>query len=150
MRKKRWIRAVLQYGQYSIIGISCGLIDLGSLNLFLVLWPTDDAVLLALFNTIAYGLAVLNSYIWNSRYTFRSGARHSRAQMVYFVLQALLALGVSNLVFILGVWTLEAFEGVPEWMIHNTAKGLSMFCSATTSFFLMKFVVFRKRKKSWS
>lgn len=80
MVKQKLLRGMFQYGQYSIIGISCGIIDIGTLNLLLFLWPTDQEIWLALFNTIAYSLAVFNSYIWNSRITFRHGHEKSRKQ----------------------------------------------------------------------
>ncbi|HET7577787.1 MAG TPA: GtrA family protein [Bacillales bacterium] len=148
--KDRVIKGILQYCQYSVIGASCGLIDIGSLNLFLYLWPTESDALLALFNSIAYGLAVLNSYIWNSRITFRKGARKDYRQVGLFILQALISLVISDLVFVLAIHGFREFSLFPNWMIHNASKGLSMFLSSTSSFFFMKFLVFRRKKESFA
>lgn len=145
-RKDRFIKGILQYLQYSVIGISCGIIDIGSLNLFLLLWPTDNSVLLAIFNSISYGLAVLNSYIWNSRITFRKQAQKDYLQVVLFIIQAIISLGISDLSLVVAVHGFETFPILPSWFIYNASKGLSMFLSATSSFFFMKFMVFRKRK----
>lgn len=144
--KDRFTKGILQYAQYSVIGISCGIIDIGSLNLFLILWPTHNSSLLATFNSIAYGLAVLNSYIWNSRFTFRKQARKSYRQMGLFIAQALVSLAISDLVLVFAVDGFNHFFILPNWFVYNASKGLSMFLSSTSSFFFMKFLVFRKIK----
>lgn len=148
--KNRLLHGLLQYFQYSAIGISCGVIDIGSLNLFLFLWPTDQSLLLTVYNSVAYGLAVLNSYIWNSRLTFRAGTEKGYRQKILFIIQAGVSLLISNVVLLLAVDGLEWLPFLPLWLVHNTAKGISMFCSATASFFFMKFVVFRRRQHKQS
>lgn len=144
--KNRLVKGITQYAQYSVIGISCGVIDIGSLNLFLFLWPTDQTFLLALFNSIAYGLAVLNSYIWNSRLTFRKGTEKGYRQKAFFVIQAGLSLIISNVTLLLAVDALNWLSFFPLWFVYNAAKGISMFCSSTSSFFFMKFLVFREKE----
>ncbi|EIM06934.1 hypothetical protein A1A1_08199 [Planococcus antarcticus DSM 14505] len=56
-------RTPVQPLQFTAIGISNAAIDIGSLNLPLLLHPTDHGVLLVLSNTIAYCLAMGNSYL---------------------------------------------------------------------------------------
>jgi putative flippase GtrA len=136
--------------QFSFIGVTNALIDIGSLNILLFLWPTEKTSLLLIFNTIAYTLAIINSYIWNSKYTFKHKANFNYKELGLFLFQAFIALLVSNLVFI-GVYQLLKnwfFIPIPKFVNQNISKGMAMFLSSLTSFVLMKYLVFRKRKQA--
>ncbi|WP_254901145.1 GtrA family protein [Tuberibacillus sp. Marseille-P3662] len=136
----------MQYTQFNLIGITNGIIDIASFNLLLWLWPTEQGGLLLLYNSISYFLAVLNSYIWNARFTFRDNVKKGWSkQKIWFVLQAIASLFISNLTFFLGNQLLN-WIGLPKWLVDNVAKGLAMFVSATASFIFMKWIVFRKGK----
>jgi putative flippase GtrA len=131
------------------VGLTSGALDLGSLNLLLLIWPTSNHVLLVIFNTFAYALAVLNSYIWNSRYTFKEVNSNSHGQKVAFIVQAIISLFISDGVLYVGTTLLTMTHWFPKLVVYNIAKLLSMFLSSLASFFFMKFFVFRK-KSSYS
>ncbi|HET6871406.1 MAG TPA: GtrA family protein [Sporolactobacillaceae bacterium] len=143
------IRGFIQYIKFGAVGLTSGALDLGSLNLLLFIWPTSNHVLLVIFNTFAYDLAVLNSYIWNSRYTFKEGNSNSHGQKVAFILQAIISLFISDGVLYVGTSLLTTTHWFPKLVVYNIAKLLSMFLSSLASFFFMKFFVFRK-KSSYS
>lgn len=136
-----------QYSQFAIIGLVSGGIDLGSLNLLLYFWPTENSMMLTVFNTIAYALAVTNSYIWNTRFTFKHRASDSAGQIGGFVAQAIASLIISNLVFVLAVKGFGYADWFPKWLNYNVSKLLSMFLSSLASFFFMKFLVFKRKKE---
>ncbi|SFP86956.1 GtrA family protein [Salibacterium halotolerans] len=142
MAKKEQTKGPFQFMQFSVIGLTNAGVDIGTLNLLLLLFPTDERGLLALFNTIAYSLAVANSYFWNVMITFRNSAEGSRRQRLMFILQGIVSLGVNNIVF-LGANQLLEMAGVPRWLRYNAAKGCAMFLSFTASFFMIKFFVFQ-------
>ncbi|CQR46522.1 GtrA-like protein [Paraliobacillus sp. PM-2] len=140
-KKLKW-----QVIQFSAIGGSNAIVDIISLNILLAIWPSTNHTILLLFNTISYVLAILNSYIWNTKYTFRHRAFFSRKELILFITQAIIALGVSNLVF-LGVFELledQTLMPFSKFIIQNIAKGAAMFLSSATSFLLMKFMVFTR------
>ncbi len=139
-------RGAFQVVQFSMIGVLNALVDIGSLNLLLLIWPTGDHEVLLLFNSIAYTLAIINSYIWNSRLTFRKHAVNNWREKTHFFVQAGISLLISNAVFLISIDILSLLS-FPLWMIHNMAKGLAMFLSSTASFFFMKFFVFRRLKR---
>ncbi|MBA2782234.1 MAG: GtrA family protein [Rubrobacteraceae bacterium] len=62
-----------RFSKFSIVGLSNAAIDIGVLNLFLWLEPTRDVTLLVIYNGVALVLANLNSYAWNTLWTFRGG-----------------------------------------------------------------------------
>lgn len=147
MGKSRKRRAPIQRMQFTVIGLANAAVDIGSLNLLLLLFYTEDRGTLLLYNTIAYTLAITNSYIWNSFFTFRETAKGTAKQRIKFILQGLLSLGINNGVF-LASNTLFQFLGVPVWIRHNLAKGLAMFASFAASYFMMKYMVFKGSKRT--
>ncbi|WP_156290084.1 GtrA family protein [Oceanobacillus salinisoli] len=134
---------VFQAIQFSLIGILNALIDIGSLNLLLFLWPTENSLFLLLFNTISYMLAVANSYLWNSNLTFRKTASKNRKEAFYFLIQALISLIISNIVFVGGSFFLGILP-IPTIAEQNIAKGAAMIISSAASFIFMRYFVFQK------
>ncbi|ALX48911.1 GtrA family protein [Lentibacillus amyloliquefaciens] len=135
-------RGPLQFLQFGAIGFANAGIDIGTLNLLLIFFHTDERAMLLLFNTIAYSLAVANSYFWNVNITFKRSAKGSNPQRFKFIAQGIVSLGVSNLVF-LGFNELLELLGVANWLRYNIAKGLAMFLSFLASFFMVKYFVFK-------
>ncbi|WP_130860101.1 GtrA family protein [Gracilibacillus phocaeensis] len=142
MTKQKAKRGPLQFLQFSVIGVSNAGVDIAVLNLLLLLFHPDSRMLLVLCNSIAYSLAVANSYLWNVNITFKRSAIGSKRQRILFVIQGLISLGVSNLVFI-GTNEILDYTGVPNWLRYNLAKGLAMFLSFLSSFFMVKYFVFK-------
>ncbi|MFS0559668.1 GtrA family protein [Terribacillus sp. 179-K 1B1 HS] len=141
-------RTRTQILQFTSIGILNAAVDLAVLNLLLLIWPTKNNLLLLLFNTISYLICIWNSYYWNTRYTFRSQKKSNITEKGLFFAQALIALVISNLVFIAGVAILgaTAFISIPAYVENNIAKGAAMFLSSASSFLFMKYIVFKRKK----
>ncbi len=87
----------IKYAQFSLVGASNMLVDVGALNLFLLIGPTRSPELLVLYNLAALVLANANSYLWNTLWTFRHQARHDARQVGMFSAQGLLNAGVGSL-----------------------------------------------------
>jgi putative flippase GtrA len=139
----RFKRGVLQFARFSLIGALNAVIDLTVLNILLLLWQHANTLELILINSFAYLVAVLNSYIWNTRLTFRGEAIFSTREKTLFAVQALVSLLISNGVFVLFIYWL-GFTSFPMWLVHNGAKGISMALSSICSFFLMKAFIFKR------
>lgn len=146
MKFKRKNLDLKQLFQFLIVGGLNALIDIGSLNIFLSIWPTTDDRLLVLFNTLAYLLAILNSYFWNSRITFRSHAQNSLREKAYFFMQAGISLILSNITFFVSLQILEDFY-LPALLVQNLSKVLAMAVPSSASFLFMKYFVFGKLQK---
>ncbi|WP_067729466.1 GtrA family protein [Oceanobacillus damuensis] len=141
-KKPKRKETVLEIMQFSAIGGSNALIDIGALNLMLFVWPTNDNQLLLLFNTIAYTLAVTNSYVFNANLTFRKRSIKNKKEIIFFSIQALASLIISNIVFI-GGSALLGLLPIPVLLQHNIAKGAAMVLSSSASFFFMRYFVFQ-------
>ncbi|MCA1739786.1 MAG: GtrA family protein [Actinobacteria bacterium] len=130
------------------MGLGNAVVDFGTLNLLLWLWPTGDPVLLALYNTLALVLANANSYFWNTLWTFRRQSRHAdpRQKRVGFGAQALLNVGVNNGLFWV-VTGLLAGTSLPVVVGQNIAKFVSTLGASAFSFLALRYVVFRPRSR---
>ncbi|HET7271345.1 MAG TPA: GtrA family protein [Rubrobacter sp.] len=135
-----------RFSKFSIVGISNSVIDIGVLNLFLWLEPTREVYLLVIYNGIALVLANLNSYVWNTLWTFRSRAEHDLRQIVLFALQVLVNIGVSSGLFWALIHPVIVYTEVPTYLAGNIAKIISVTVASTISFFIMRYVVFSRRR----
>lgn len=141
--KQRDIR--IQYLQFSLIGASNALVDLGILNLLMILHPTHTALGLLADNTIAVSLAIFNSYLWNTRWTFNAEATHTPRQRLLFIAQALLNILINNLVLLGMTSLLPPMQGIAYFIGSNIAKLAAMLVASSTSFLLLRIIVFRPR-----
>jgi putative flippase GtrA len=135
-----------RFSKFSIVGFSNAAVDIGVLNLFLWLDPTRDVHLLVIYNGIALVLANLNSYVWNTLWTFRGRAEHDLRQIVLFALQVLVNIGVSNGLFWALIHPVIVYTEVPTYLAGNVAKILSVTVASVLSFFIMRYVVFSRRR----
>ena len=142
--KESLVQAGIKYTQFSLVGASNALVDLGVLNLLLVLGPTRASGRLVLYNAGALILANVNSYLWNTLWTFRHRANHDARQLSLFVAQAVLNVAVGSLLFWFAAHWLVTYTDLSSWLGGNIAKVLSMVVASTVSFFLLRFIVFRQ------
>jgi membrane protein DedA with SNARE-associated domain/membrane-associated phospholipid phosphatase len=134
----------IKYAQFSLVGISNAMVDLGVLNLLLLIYPTRSPEILVLYNLVALALTNGNSYLWNTLWTFRHHARHDAKQVGAFGLQAAVGIGVSTIVLWLVAHGLVAYANFPPLIGGNVAKLSSMLVGSTTSFLLLRFFIFRR------
>ena len=71
-------------------------------------------------------------------------ARHR--QIVLFALQVLVNIGISNALFWALVHPVIVYTDVPTYLASNVAKIISITVASTISFFLMRYVVFSRRR----
>jgi len=135
-----------RFSKFSLVGLSNAGVDIGVLNLFLWLEPTRNPVELALYNAIALVLANVNSYVWNGLWTFRGRARLSKRQTMLFAAQALVNVAIGSVLFGSLVRPILVYTDIPAYLAGNTAKFISIATASTVSFFLMRYVVFSRRR----
>ena len=137
----------VSYAKFSVVGVTNVVVDYGMLNLLLLLFPTRNHNYLAAYNLVALVLANTNSYLWNTRWTFRSHARHNdHRQKAMFAAQALLNVGVSSVVLWLAARFLFAYTALPSIIVGDLAKILSSVVATTLSFLILRSLVFRDTK----
>ena len=135
-----------RFSKFTVVGFSNFAVDIVVLNLFLWLAPTREPFLLAFYNGVAILAANANSYVWNTLWTFRGRADHDLRQGVLFALQALINIGVSNTLFWALIHPLIVNTEIPTYLVGNVAKLGSVLVASTISFFIMRYVVFSRKR----
>jgi putative flippase GtrA len=137
----------VKYAQFSAVGISNMLVDVGALNLLLLfLAPTRSPELLVLYNVAALVLANANSYLWNTLWTFKEQARHDAKQVGMFTAQGLLNVAVGSALLWLAAHGLRAYTDLSPWLGGNAAKAFSTVSASTVSFLFLRLFVFRPKE----
>ncbi len=145
-RRKKLKSGGKRFSKFTVVGFSNFVVDLGILNLFLWLAPTREPYLLALYNGVAVVAANANSYVWNTLWTFRGRAKRGSRQRVLFALQALLGVAVGSGLFWALVRLLLVRTDLPAYAAGNVAKIVSVMVASTISFFLMRYLVFSRKR----
>ncbi len=147
MRKREKLRrGSIRFSKFTVVGLSNAVVDIGTLNLFLWLQPTRNPLELVLYNGVALVLANVNSYVWNTLWTFRGRAEHNLRQTVLFVLQALVNIAVSNGLFWALIRPVLVYTEVPAYLAGNVAKIISVIVASTLSFFILRYLVFSRKR----
>jgi putative flippase GtrA len=138
----------IRFSKFTVVGLINAFVDIGTLNIFLLFLPTRDPSVLALYNGVALVLANVNSYLWNTRWTFRSRAkRRDPRQRVLFALQALVNISVSNGLFFVLIRPVLVYTDVPAYLAGNVAKIVSVLVASTISFFVLRYLVFSRKRR---
>ena len=141
-------RGGVRFSKFTIVGLSNAVVDIGTLNLFLWFASTRDPSVLVLYNGVALVLANVNSYFWNTRWTFRARAKRRDArQRILFTVQALFNICVSNGLFYVLVHPVLLYTDVPAYLAGNVAKLISVAVASTLSFFVLRYLVFSRKRR---
>ena len=140
-------KTAVKYAQFSIVGGSNALVDIGVLNLLLLISPTRSPEILVAYNVVALVLTNANSYLWNTLWTFRHRARHDARQVGLFTVQGMLNVAVGGLVLWLLAHWLVAYTDLSPLVGGNVAKVVSMVAASSMSFLFLRFFVFRRAKR---
>jgi membrane protein DedA with SNARE-associated domain/membrane-associated phospholipid phosphatase len=140
--------AGVRYVRFSLVGVSNALVDLGAINLLLFAHPTREPWLLVLYNLLALALTNVNSYLWNTLWTFRHHARHDAKQMGLFTLQGVLNAAIgSGVLWAVAHALLALYPALSAQLAGNIAKLASMFVASSASFFFLHYLVFNKKDR---
>jgi membrane protein DedA with SNARE-associated domain/membrane-associated phospholipid phosphatase len=138
--------AGVRYARFSLVGVSNALVDLGAINLLLIVHSTREPWLLVVYNLIALALTNANSYLWNTLWTFRHHARHDARQVGLFTAQGVLNAAVgSGVLWVVAHLLLAYYPGLSAQLAGNVAKVASMFVASSASFLFLHFLVFNKK-----
>jgi putative flippase GtrA len=136
----------VKYAQFSAVGFSNMLVDVGALNLLLLLGPTRSPELLVLYNVGALVLANANSYVWNTLWTFKDQTQHDAKQVGLFTAQGLLNVAVGSALLWLAAHGLRAYTDLSPWLSGNAAKAISTVSASTVSFLFLRLFVFKPKE----
>lgn len=90
---------VRQFVKFGIIGCFGVVIDWGAFYLFNHFF----GVFYLLAKVLSFLLAVVNSYVWNRRWTFRSENKEKAKEFTKFIVAASVGMGLNTLIFYFSV-----------------------------------------------
>jgi len=109
---------VMQIFRFGVVGIINTVVDLSALNILIFLFHTGQAgTMFAVFKTVAFACAVMNSYLMNRSWTFRRVTdKHHVVEGAQFLFISLLGAVVN-----VGTSSYVATYMHPRWGIHTKA-----------------------------
>ena len=139
---------VFQAGKFVLVGGLNTLIDLGALNVLMFLSDIKTGVWFSVFKGISFTAAVVNSYILNKFWTFKStGAEKKGKEFVQFLIVSIFGFGINVGVATLVVNVISPqfpYSGVSEVIWANIGAISATFCAMAWNFIGYKFFVFKK------
>lgn len=138
-----WVGLAVQIIRFGFVGALNTALDLLIFNTFLLLFPTKDTAMLLVYNSTAYAIGSINSFILNKHWTFRHRQRTTRQEVLRFIITTLLGIGCNDLI----IWLIS---GVSHPLIAdarlwaNVSKICAIFGTILISYFGMRLWVFVK------
>ena len=151
-------KSLIQLIKFALVGASNTIVDMivNTVVTFLLNLLFSGGWIVYTAKAIGYACGILNSYVLNSRWTFKEERRQDAREIVSFIAVNLIVLGISlgliwvfTNVFHLDEWWLGL--GLPEWL--TKIIGGRLFCSLLATvicifvnFILNKLFVFKRGK----
>ncbi len=136
-----------QFGKFAAVGTLNTLLDLGVLNLFILLTDISTGVTYSGFKAVSFLTATTNSYFWNKFWTFQSGTPVTGKEYGRFFLFTLIGTAVNVSIASLIVNVVGAPAGVNPKLWANVGALIGVFVSFMLNFLNYRFVVFAKKEK---
>jgi putative flippase GtrA len=131
-------RQVLRFG---LVGGLNTLVDLLILNGLLLLFPTSSTSILLAYNSLAYSIGAVNSFLLNKYWTFGQRQRTTCKELVRFTLTTLCGIGGSSIILWVASNLLHPFL-VNATVWANASKVLAIGGTALISYLGMRLWVF--------
>lgn len=132
---KQYWEPLKQFIKFNVVGILNTAIDLLVFALFNSVFGFGDV----LSKTVSYSCGVLNSYLWNSRWTFKQEQKRTKREFLLFVLVNLVSYGASLAI----LYACRTWFGIENGTVRNL---IATPVSVIINFIGNKLFVFRKRE----
>ena len=141
--QKIWQELILQIIRFGFVGGLNTALDLLIFNAFLLLFPTKSTLMLLVYNSTAYAIGSINSFILNKYWTFRHKQRTTRQEVLRFIITTLLGIGCNDLI----IWLLSGLSHpliADARLWANVSKICAIFGTVLISFLGLRLWVFVK------
>lgn len=143
---KQW-PAMGHFARFAIIGFSNATIDFGLLNVLILTTGISQGLYFSIFKTIGFTAALINSYIWNRYWTFKTEVRRNLREFVIFASvvcgSLLINVGISSLI----VNFIQAPTGISMPIWANIASIIAVSIGLFWNFIGMRLFVFKHKER---
>ncbi len=138
------IPVLWQFAKFGLVGVSNTVIDFGVLNLLSNLTGVTFGFQASLIDAVAFLAALVNSYIWNSHWTFSNNkARNFKEFFIFFVVTFIgLLINTAVIYVVTKLITHPASISPKLWL--NIAKLIATLTTMFWNFSGFKFLVFKE------
>ena len=140
----RWVPVLYQFGKFAAVGTLNSFIDVGVLNLEILMFGAPGAGIYPVMKTISLLAATTNSYFWNRRWTFgahdQASVRQAGAFYAVAAVGFLLNVGVASYVFSV----IARPGGIAPAVWANVGALAGVLAAFLWDFLAYKYWVFRK------
>jgi putative flippase GtrA len=143
---KNWMHVLWQVIRFGIVGGLNTAIDILLLNVFLWIYPTNVTSLVLLFNSIAYVIGAVNSFLLNKYWTFKNYKRPTLSEIARFALTTAIGVACSDVI----LWGANVL--LTRWisdttLLTNLSKLLAILGTVGISYVGMHLWVFVQKTK---
>lgn len=136
---------VQQVSKFIVAGGVNFSVDLGVLNLLRIYYPLGGEIWYAIFKSLSFIVANINSYFWNKGWTFEGGRSNKRGEGEYvkFFFVSLIGLGVN----VLAAWLVVHFgpQKIASAILENIGVATGAIAGLLWNFIGYKFIVFNPK-----
>ena len=144
--KPQLVTTLVQLLRFGLVGSINTLIDLIAFNILVWMFPTKDTSALILFNSLAYAIGAINSFLWNKLWTFKHSSEVTGTQLLRFAIVTCFGV-VCNDVFLWLITTLLNSFSATGFVWTNVAKISAIVGSVAVSYIGMRFSVFNNKEE---
>ena len=134
-----------QAAKFVLVGILNTFVDLGVLNILMLITQISAGPLYSVFKGISFAVAVVNSYFWNKFWTFKKKSATSSPQkeFVQFSVVSLIGFAINVGIASLVVNAIGPQFGIESKVIANLGAIAATFAAMAWNFLGYKFIVFK-------
>lgn len=137
-----YLPVILQLAKFIVVGVLNTLVDLGVLNLLILITDVALGPLYVVFKSISFVAAVSNSYVWNKYWTFGSKNGETKEIVQFFAVSVIGFL--INVGFASAIANFVSIVGVSDKLMANFGALAGTAVGLIWNFLGYKFVVFKK------
>jgi putative flippase GtrA len=145
-RPSFWMRWFGQLVRFGLVGGVNTAIDLLTFNGLLWLFPTSNLLVSLLFNTLAYSVGAINSFLLNKYWTFQRRQRITAREVSRFVITTLLGIGCNDLLLWSANSLLSPLIAYSRFWV-NASKIIALVGTVLISYLGMRLWVFTNRQE---
>lgn len=135
----------IQFIKFLLVGVFNTGIDFGVLNLLMFSTGITSGFYYSLFKAISFTCAVINSYVWNKRWTFQKGKKFEKKEFSKFFTISLIAFGVNIGVASILVNIIGPIGSISSYIWANISALAAVAFTTLINFFGYKYLVFKDK-----
>ncbi len=138
---RNWRKLLGQLGRFGAVGVVNTVVDLCLFNALLWLFPTHNTIAILAYNSVAYTIGAINSFLLNKYWTFQRKHATTSGEVLRFVLTTAAGILCSDLILWIAGMLLSHISG-NTILLNNLAKLLAVGGTVGISYLGMRLWVF--------